>query len=69
METIMKYQEIKADKIHKDSHLFNDLSFNSFEMLELICDFEDSLESEKTVEHIKQFRTVGEVVEYLEKVV
>ncbi|TGE38959.1 hypothetical protein E4K67_05670 [Desulfosporosinus fructosivorans] len=33
------------------------------------CDFEDSLRSEIPEEHIKQFRTVGEVVEYLEKVV
>jgi acyl carrier protein len=67
VETIAKYPYVEAEQLNRDSHLFNDLSLNSFELVELICELEESLNVEIPEEHIAKFRTIGDVVDYLEK--
>lgn len=69
VEIIMKYSDIKADQIHRDSHLINDLSLDSFAITEMLCDMEDTLGVEIPEDHIMKFRTVEDIVTYLEKIV
>ncbi|MGI6712496.1 MAG: acyl carrier protein [Bacillota bacterium] len=67
VEVILKNTSITRDKINRDSCFVTDLSINSFEMTEMICELEDTLGIEIPEEAIKNFRTVGNIVDYLEK--
>ena len=67
VEIITKYQDNKANKIHKDSHLINDLSLKSIEVVEMVCDLEEAFGIEIPDAHISQFKTIEDILEYLEK--
>lgn len=67
VEIITKYQDDKAYKIHKDSHLINDLSLNSLEVVEMVCDLEEAFDIEIPDAHISQFKTIDDILDYLEK--
>ncbi|MFL0195056.1 acyl carrier protein [Clostridium sp. WILCCON 0269] len=67
VETIAKYSGIEAEEIHMDSLLINDLAINSYTMMEMICDIEEELDIDIPEEAIKELRSVGDVVQYLEK--
>jgi len=67
VEIIAKTTDIPQDKIHRNSRFAVDLAINSYEMTQMICDLEDALDVEIPEEAIREFRTVGDVVDYLEK--
>lgn len=67
VEIIAKYQDIKAEEIHRDSHLIYDLSLSSLEVVEMVCELEESFGMEIPDADIGQFKTIGDIVEYLEK--
>ena len=60
---------ISVDKIHIESHLVNDIGLTSLDTVQVICELEDILNFEIPEDDIMDFRTVGDVVEYLEKIV
>lgn len=58
----------KADLfITRDTTLLSDLGMNSFELVELVCVVEDEFEVEIPDRAIKDFKTVGDVIDFIEK--
>ena len=67
-----KIQEIIADKLSIDveeitmeSSFIDDLNADSLDIVELIMALEDELEMEIPDEDVENFKTVGDVVEYV----
>ena len=67
-----KIQEIIADKlsidaeeITLDSSFIDDLNADSLDIVELIMALEDELEMEIPDEDVENFKTVGDVVNYV----
>ena len=69
-----KVQELVADKlsvnideITLESSFMDDLNADSLDIVELIMALEDELEMEIPDEDVENFKTVGDVVNYLKK--
>lgn len=69
-----KVQELVADKlsvnideITLESSFMDDLNADSLDIVELIMALEDELEMEILDEDVENFKTVGDVVNYLKK--
>lgn len=52
--------------INRDSVLLADLGMNSFDLINLVCVLEDEFEVEIPDRVIGNFKTVGDVMDYLE---
>lgn len=63
---ISEYQDIPADTIHADSHLVNDLSFTSYDVVSLVGKFEDEFDIEVPDRKIKLMKTVDDIVKFIE---
>ncbi len=63
---ISEYQDISADAIHADSQLVNDLGFTSYDVVGLIGKFEDEFNIEVSDRKIKLFKTVDDIVKFIE---
>ena len=59
--------QIDRDDITMEAELSNDLGINSIELADLVMICEDRFGIEINDEDIHQFTTVGDVVNYLEK--
>lgn len=64
-EILSKYTE--AEIITKDSSLTNDLMLTSLDVVSMVGDFEDAFDIEIADEDVMQMKTVGDILEYLEK--
>lgn len=53
-------------RINKDSIILTDLGMNSFDLINLICILEDEFGVEIPDRVIGKFKTVGDVLEYIE---
>jgi len=53
--------------ITRDTALLSDLGMNSFELVELVCVVEDEFDVEIPDRAIKDFKTVGDVIDFIEK--
>lgn len=60
--------QIEASDITMEAELINDLGINSLELADLICLCEEKFNVEIKDDDIHQFITVGNVVEYLNKI-
>ena len=61
---------ISADEIKPESELVNDLGINSLELADLVFNCEETFEIDEIDEKsLSKFKTVADVVEYLEKVI
>ena len=58
--------QIDRDEITMEAELSNDLGINSIELADLVMICEDRFGIEINDEDIRQFTTVGDVVNYLE---
>lgn len=58
--------QIDRDEITMEAELSNDLGINSIELYDLVMLCEDNFDLEIDEENIRQFTTVGDVVNYLE---
>ena len=63
---LVEEMNINADEITLDSELTNDLGFNSLELAELVYACEEHYDIMIDEEELRNFRTVGDVVNYLE---
>ena len=63
---ISEYQGISKEEIHMESHLVNDLGFTSFDVAELVGQFEEAFNVEIPDRKIKLMKTVGDIVKYIE---
>ena len=59
---------VSADEIKPESELVNDLGINSLELADLVFNCEDAFEIEIDDKALSSFKTVADVVDYLEKV-
>ena len=59
---------VSADEIKPESELVNDLGINSLELADLVFNCEDAFEIEIDDKALASFKTVADVVDYLEKV-
>jgi len=58
--------QIEESDITMDAELSNDLGINSIELADLVMQCEDKFGIEINDDDIRNFTTVGDVVEYLE---
>ena len=52
--------------ISRDTVLLTDLELNSFELIELVCTIEEEFDIEIPDRAIKNFKTVGDVIDFIE---
>lgn len=67
-EIICNYVEVERDSITTDSRFMEDLGFTSFDFMSMLGEVEDELDVEIDLAEVSQLRTVGEAVEYLQKI-
>ena len=68
VEIMLNYVEVKKEDINVDSRFMEDLGFTSFDFMSMLGEIEDELDVEIDQEEAVNIRTVGEAVEYLEKI-
>ena len=59
--------QIKAEDITPDAELVGDLGINSLELADLVLQCEEKFDVEISDDDIRGFVTVGNVVDYLER--
>lgn len=59
--------DISEDEITADTDLVNDLNADSLDYVDLIMSFEDEFSTEFPEESAESFKTVGDIVEYIEQ--
>lgn len=65
-DLLVEELQIKREDITMDAELSNDLGINSIELADLVMLCEDKFGIEINDDDIRQFTTVGDVVNYLE---
>jgi len=66
-EIIAKQLDVDASTITMESKLVDDLKADSLDVVELIMDLEQEFDIEIPDEQLPKVRTVGDIVDYLEK--
>lgn len=66
---IVNYVEVNEDAITPESRFMEDLGFTSFDFMSMLGELEDEFDIEVDQQEAANIRTVGEAVEYLEKLV
>lgn len=64
-EILIQYTEVEKSLITEDSNLQNDLELNSFDVMNIVVDFEDSFDIEIPDEDVSGLVTVKDIEEYL----
>ncbi len=67
-EIICNYVEVERGNITPDSRFMEDLGFTSFDFMSMLGELEEELDIEVDLSEVSELRTVGEAVEYLEKI-
>lgn len=65
-EILLNHTQASAGEIELNTELVKDLGLNSLDVVSLIIDFEDKFGIEISDRTIRDFVTVGDIVEYLE---
>lgn len=68
IEIIADHECIKPDTLNRNTYLLKDLNINSFDFIDLICAFEEEFKIEIDENKVKQFLTVGDIIDYLEQI-
>lgn len=64
---IQEYTEDTSVSINENTALIADLGFNSLDLVNLACNVEDEFDIEIPDRVIKDFKTIGDVVDYIKK--
>ena len=64
---ICNYVEVEPENIHPESRFMEDLGFTSFDFMSMLGEVEDECDVEVEQSEVMNIRTVGEAVDYLEK--
>lgn len=67
VEIICNYVEVEPETISRESRFMEDLGFSSFDFMSMLGELEDEMDVEIDQHEAANIRTVGEAVEYLEK--
>ena len=69
LETIRKvlaqYTEVEEDLIREESNLQSDLDLNSFDVMNIVVEFEDTFDLEISDEDVSKLVTVKDIEDYL----
>ena len=63
----VEYMGIENIEINRETNIKNDQGLNSFDLAQLVCNVEDEFDVEIPDSEMKNIKTVGDVVDYLEK--
>ena len=66
-DIIVNYVEVDRAAIRPESRFMEDLGFTSFDFMSMLGELEDTFDVEVDEQEAANIRTVGEAVEYLEK--
>jgi len=66
-DLMVNYVEAEREDIKPESRFMEDLGFSSFDFMSMLGELEDELDVEIDQQEAANIRTVGEAVEYLEK--
>lgn len=67
VEIICNYVEVEPEKITPDSRFMEDLGFTSFDFMSMLGEIEDTFDVEVDETEVVKIRTVGEAVDYIQK--
>lgn len=67
VEVICNYVEVEPATVKPESRFMEDLRFTSFDFMSMLGELEDQFDVEVDEQEAANIRTVGEAVEYLEK--
>ncbi|MBS5522572.1 MAG: acyl carrier protein [Clostridiales bacterium] len=67
VKVICNYVEVEPQNIHLESRFMEDLGFTSFDFMSMLGEIEDEFDIEIEQAKAANIRTVGEAVDYLEK--
>jgi len=67
IEILLDFTEMKAEDITRDTRLVADMGLSSLDVVNVVVAFEDEFDIEIPDRLIKDFQTVGSIVDYLEK--
>lgn len=67
VEVICNYVEADPAAVKPESRFMEDLGFTSFDFMSMLGELEDTFDVEVDEQDAADIRTVGEAVEYLEK--
>ena len=68
-ELIVNYVDVDPETVNEDSRFIEDLSFNSYSFMSMLGELEDELDVTIDEQDVLELHTVGDAVEYLEKLV
>ncbi|MGN1089450.1 MAG: acyl carrier protein, partial [Huintestinicola sp.] len=66
-EIMAQYIEVEPEDITEEKRIIEDLGFNSFDFMSLLGELEEKFEITVDETEIADIHTVGEVIEYIEK--
>lgn len=66
-EIIVNYVDVNPEDIKPESRFIEDLGFNSYDFMSLLGELEETLDVQVDDTQIVNLHTVGEAIEYLEK--
>lgn len=66
-EIILENTELDNIEITRESVLLQDLGLNSLDLMGMICELEDEFDIEISDRDARSFKTVGDVIDFLEK--
>ena len=66
-EIICDQLDLEEDKVTMDSDIMEDFEADSLDVVDLVMSIEDEFGLEVTDDQIENFRTVGDVVRYIEE--
>ncbi|MBR3069436.1 MAG: acyl carrier protein [Lachnospiraceae bacterium] len=67
IDVLEQYTDYPPEEINEDTTLVEDLELNSFDVLTIVSDVEDQYGVHISDEQIMEFKTVGDIEEFLEK--
>ena len=68
-ELIVNYVDVDPETVTEDSRFIEDLDFNSYSFMSMLGELEDELDVTIDEQDVLELHTVGDAVEYLEKLV
>lgn len=67
VDIICNYVEVEPENVKPESRFMEDLGFTSFDFMSMLGEVEDEFDVEVEQSEVMNIRTVGEAVDYLEK--
>ncbi len=67
-EIIMNYVDVEESTITPDARFIEDLKFNSYDFMSFLGEIEETFEIAVEEEDVLSLSTVGEAIEYIEKI-